>query len=229
MLCLDSSGMKESNMLAIHHSFCISTAKDIVRTSEVPFRHYSDELFKEPAKCIPTSRTLRKKIKRVHFADDEGGVLCQVHIFENTSPYYRPHLNEHKDTSSVTLYKVVYNETRLFLKNVCVVSFGIVANSNVFGAIAVRNLAYEKTITVRFTADKWKSFRDVIAKFMQQEYDGLVDRFFFIAPLSPSELACIESNLEFAVRYSVNNTDYWDNNGDDNYSFVTKLHTSPFM
>lgn len=160
--------------------------------------------------------------KRVRFADEEGGKLCVTRVYESSPPYYRPATSHLKIENRIKSYKVVYDETRLFLKNICVVAFGIVSGKSVFGAIAVRNISYEKSVIVRFTTDCWKTCRDIPAKYIRHEYDGLVDQFIFILPLGEDESIDIESNLEFAVRYTVNGVEYWDNNREKNYGFVFK-------
>ena len=171
-----------------------------------------------------SSVTCRQIQKKVRFADDEGGLLCSVKIFEEKPFVYQPRLHTTAAFSKTKLsnYTVVYNETKLFLKQVCLVSYGLVGNSTLFGAIAVRNIAFQNHVKVRLTLDGWKTSFDVPAKFVQQEFNGRVDRFFFMHPMDESDFEKVSSGIEFAVCYSVNDSEYWDNNSGDNYQFSKK-------
>jgi len=166
--------------------------------------------------------TCRRRIqKKVRFADDEGGLLCSVKIFEEKPFVYQPRLHTTPAfaQTKLTNYTVVYNETKLSLKQVCVVAYGLVGNSTLFGAIAVRNIAFQKHVKVRLTLDGWKTSFDIPAKFVQQEFNGHVDRFFFMHPMDESDFNKVSSGIEFAVCYSVNDSEHWDNNSGDNYKF----------
>lgn len=175
-----------------------------------------------PTKPIKQSLSLKK----VRFADDEGGLLCSVKIFEEKPCFaYQPRLHTTPAFSKTNLtnYKTVYNETKLSLKNVSVVAYGLVNGSTLFGAIAVRNLAFNKKVSVRLTLDGWRTPPlDLQAKFVQQEFNGLIDRFFFMKPLTDDQqFEEIARDIEFAVCYTVNDTEHWDNNGGANYKFVS--------
>jgi len=92
-------------------------------------------------------------------------------------------------------------------------------NKNVVGAIAVKNLAYQKLVVARFTLDYWKTTSEVVADFnrdvRQRPNDGC-DRFNFSIKLA--DLANLENKtMIFCVRYHVNGQEYWDNNGGMNY------------
>ena len=162
-------------------------------------------------KQVKTTKVKRK----VRFADEEGGILCSIKVFETD------HLNHSSDicnkglSQAISHYRVVYNEARLHLKHVCVVAFGLIGARNIFGAIAVRNISFEKIVTVRLTFNNWKTFENVPAKFTQQEYDGVIDRFLFIFPIAQDFIA--GSSVKFAACYHVNEKEYWDNNEGSNY------------
>ncbi len=88
------------------------------------------------------------------------------------------------------------------------------------GIVAVRNLAFHKSVVARFTLDNWKTASEVVAEFdhhglKRQITDGC-DRFIFKIKLED------QTNLEnktmfFCVRYNVNKQVYWDNNNSINY------------
>ncbi|XP_065272387.1 protein phosphatase 1 regulatory subunit 3E [Emys orbicularis] len=81
------------------------------------------------------------------------------------------------------------------------------------GAVRVLNLAYEKAVSVRYTLNRWVSCAEVAAAYLSPgPADGLTDRFSFHLPA-----AAAGGTLEFAVRYRVAGTEYWDNNEGLNY------------
>uniref|UniRef100_A0A8C0JCE0 CBM21 domain-containing protein n=1 Tax=Chelonoidis abingdonii TaxID=106734 RepID=A0A8C0JCE0_CHEAB len=81
------------------------------------------------------------------------------------------------------------------------------------GAVRVLNLAYEKAVSVRYTLNRWVSCAEVTAAYLSPgPADGLTDRFSFHLPA-----AAAGGTLEFAVRYRVAGTEYWDNNEGLNY------------
>uniref|UniRef100_A0A452IJS5 CBM21 domain-containing protein n=1 Tax=Gopherus agassizii TaxID=38772 RepID=A0A452IJS5_9SAUR len=81
------------------------------------------------------------------------------------------------------------------------------------GAVRVLNLAYEKAVSVRYTLNRWVSCAEVAAAYLSPgPADGLTDRFSFRLPA-----AAAGGTLEFAVRYRVAGTEYWDNNEGLNY------------
>uniref|UniRef100_A0A8C5T3H4 CBM21 domain-containing protein n=1 Tax=Laticauda laticaudata TaxID=8630 RepID=A0A8C5T3H4_LATLA len=83
------------------------------------------------------------------------------------------------------------------------------------GAVRVLNLAYEKTVSVRYTLNRWASCNEVPAAYLPPPaaaHDGQTDRFAFHLPVGAGTTL-----LEFAVRYRVADTEYWDNNDGHNY------------
>jgi hypothetical protein len=88
------------------------------------------------------------------------------------------------------------------------------------GSVAVANLAFQKSVTCRFTLDYWKTTSEVGAEFVAEvrpaESPVGRDRFHFTIKLS--DLANLESKtLYFCIRYNVNGQEYWDNNGGLNF------------
>ena len=93
-------------------------------------------------------------------------------------------------------------------------------NKNIMGNIAVQNLAFQKTVTVRFTLDYWKTTSEIVADYNNDvrrkgNHDNL-DHFNFSIKLA--DQANLENKtLFFCVRYNVNGQEYWDSNGSSNY------------
>ncbi|KAK2021029.1 hypothetical protein LX32DRAFT_699683 [Colletotrichum zoysiae] len=91
---------------------------------------------------------------------------------------------------------------------------------NLLGSVAVANLAFQKSVTCRFTLDYWKTTSEVAAEYSHEvrPQEGLVsqDRFTFTIKLS--DLANLETKtLFFCVKYSVNGQEFWDNNNGTNF------------
>lgn len=91
--------------------------------------------------------------------------------------------------------------------------------STLVGAVAVRNLSFQKLVTVRFTFDDWRTTSETVAMYID-DFGALsgdsCDRFDFHLDLS--DVANIRTKvLQLCVRYSVDGRDYWDNNNSMNY------------
>ncbi|KAK8872532.1 phosphatase regulatory subunit-domain-containing protein [Apiospora arundinis] len=91
---------------------------------------------------------------------------------------------------------------------------------SLLGSIAVANMAFQKSVTCRFTFDYWKTVSEVAAEYSHEirprETEAGHDRFQFTIKLS--DFANLEAKtLYFCVRYNVNGREYWDNNNDLNF------------
>ncbi|PPQ81998.1 hypothetical protein CVT26_004372 [Gymnopilus dilepis] len=93
------------------------------------------------------------------------------------------------------------------------------------GRVLVRNLAYAKHVSVRFTFDRWQTTSEVVGKYVeslsspegQDSNKAGWDRFGFTIRVGDL-LASIEGKrLEVAVRYVVQGREFWDNCGGGNY------------
>ncbi|XP_014279253.1 glycogen-binding subunit 76A isoform X2 [Halyomorpha halys] len=84
------------------------------------------------------------------------------------------------------------------------------------GTVKVVNLDYHKQVAVRYSGDKWRSFTEIQASYVDTSHDGFSDRFGFTIPIFALDLG---QRLEFAIKYQVLGEDHWDNNGGANYSF----------
>ena len=91
------------------------------------------------------------------------------------------------------------------------------------GIVAVKNLAYRKVVTARYTLDHWKTSSDVVAEFnshlRQAKHTDGYDRFNFKIKLA-SQANLEVKTLLLAVKYCVNGQEYWDNNSSANFQIV---------
>ncbi|KAF0323314.1 GIP2 Glc7p-interacting protein [Colletotrichum asianum] len=91
---------------------------------------------------------------------------------------------------------------------------------SLLGSVCVANLAFQKSVTCRFTLDYWKTTSEVGAEYSHeirpQESGVSHDRFQFSIKLS--DLANLESKtLFFCIRYNVNGQEFWDSNNGTNF------------
>ena len=101
----------------------------------------------------------------------------------------------------------------------------LIVSGSITGVVRVANIAYHKAVRVRFTTNDWSTFHDIAASYMHQSNDGPTDRFAFtIVP--PPDFGP-GSKLQFAISFSANGAEYWDNNYNNNYVFECFAKTVP--
>jgi hypothetical protein len=92
------------------------------------------------------------------------------------------------------------------------------------GTVRVRNIAYEKLVTVRFTTDGWETTVEAQAHYNgNSPSDGTWDRFAFTIPLEwhAGLAGPTPRTLLLAVRYAVLGIgEWWNNNGGDDFRIV---------
>lgn len=102
--------------------------------------------------------------------------------------------------------------------NVCLESARVCdgVHVTVCGSVRVRNLDFHKTVHIRYTMNRWKTYTDLQAAYVQGSCDGYSDRFQFVlyAPSISSG-----QRLELAVRFQCKGQQFWDNNQGANYCF----------
>ncbi|KAM5336914.1 protein phosphatase 1 regulatory subunit 3E isoform 1-T2 [Glossophaga mutica] len=90
----------------------------------------------------------------------------------------------------------------------------------VAGSARVLDLAYEKRVSVRWSADGWRSQREAPAAYAgPAPPPPRADRFAFRLPAPP-----IGGALLFALRYRVTGQEFWDNNGGRDYALRGPEH-----
>ncbi|CAL4061097.1 unnamed protein product [Meganyctiphanes norvegica] len=86
---------------------------------------------------------------------------------------------------------------------------------SVCGIVRVLNLAFEKRVYVRYSYDHWRNYNEAQASYILGSCDGYSDQFSF---LLEADSLMDHDALIFCVRYrTVNQQEYWDNNGGRNY------------
>ncbi|CAJ1051798.1 protein phosphatase 1 regulatory subunit 3D [Xyrichtys novacula] len=190
----------------------------------------------------PTERKKELRSLQVRFVDSLGIELEEVKVFkaqerplipqhvmfrllmnselafgkslELSLPYFKPcfpeNMRSHPDfvnklcTQCVCLEQVLCSE------------------QGITGTIQVLNLAYEKKVTVHYSFTNWRTHTETTASWLSSSYSGddchtpQTDVFRFRLPVPPFILQP-GAILEFAIRYNVRGSDYWDNNNGQNY------------
>ena len=99
--------------------------------------------------------------------------------------------------------------------------------ATICGHVKVRNLAFQKSVAVRFTFDSWQTTSEVSAKYEQSLAHGVFDRFSFVIRLHDILSKIEDKTLFMAVRYTVNGQELWDNNEGQNYKLTFSLPVTP--
>ncbi|XP_014203319.1 protein phosphatase 1 regulatory subunit 3C-like [Copidosoma floridanum] len=89
------------------------------------------------------------------------------------------------------------------------------------GTVKVKNVDYDKEVTLRVTTDNWRSYVDVGCSYVEQPglarggaVPSLYDTFRFRVALPRTEE---HRQVEFCVRYRCAGQEHWDNNAGANY------------
>ncbi|XP_043945925.1 protein phosphatase 1 regulatory subunit 3D [Protopterus annectens] len=203
------------------------------------------------ARSLPSSPERRNTIKRrpschrVKFADSLGLELVEVKVFDQkVEPSVPLHVLSRLSINSSLCCSdhdldasIQYLEPQFVQPAECsdfwdrvrqqLVSLERVTLSDlgILGTVRVLNLAFEKKITVRYSFTEWKNHYDVQAEWQASgdELNPEFDKFSFQI-LIPSFVLQLFSAIQFAVRYRVLGTEYWDNNSGDNYKLLCKNH-----
>lgn len=83
------------------------------------------------------------------------------------------------------------------------------------GIVRVLNLAFEKSVSLRYSLNNWITFMDGLASYVPSSSDGATDKFRFKIVM-PTYLDS-GGTLQFAIKYCVGGQEFWDNNHGNNY------------
>uniref|UniRef100_A0A1A8IJU7 Protein phosphatase 1 regulatory subunit n=1 Tax=Nothobranchius kuhntae TaxID=321403 RepID=A0A1A8IJU7_NOTKU len=177
----------------------------------------------------------KKTKKHVTFADHKGLALTRVKVFSKFTDPIRIPINIEKMLSSKhTLASSEENKLVLdFIqpssdyllfrqnleKNLVSLEHCMLKEKAFAGTIKVKNVSFEKSVTLRVTFNSWRSHSDVGCEYVKDSYPSTYcDTFSFDVPL-PTKLRPNE-NVEFAVCYRVGGVEHWDSNQGRNYRIV---------
>ena len=169
--------------------------------------------------------------KTVRFADSLGHELTSTYFFpneirvESASLQSLPlGLQNGKPATKILNFRPARDESELVKEveesKVCLEEFAC-RDSNVWGKIRVWNVAFEKNVTVRYTIDSWKTYKETAASYDYGSITGRTDTFaFHISFPQSNDGGDKTKRLDFAVCYEVDEREFWDNNHGDNYRVV---------
>lgn len=128
--------------------------------------------------------------------------------------------------------KIMLRHMPVFLEQ----TFLSIDKKYLLGQIAVRNLSYEKSVTVRYTCDGWATIVEIPTIYVPDPPAILrthnYDRFVFkilldllftgYVPEDSSKLDVMERKYDLCVRYATGQCEFWDNNENKNYLIKLK-------
>lgn len=160
--------------------------------------------------------------RKVYFADSIGHSLVAIKtITPNSSSEDLRSDCKHKRSAQQRLKNGIHTTCQVMLPAARCSGFNHVTLDNlrcssnaITGYVRVVNLAYEKSVTVRYTEDEWNTFKDIPADYVFSVSQDRTDIFVFTIFLQKNREAPI---VEFAVRYKTKGREYWDNNNNMNY------------
>lgn len=83
------------------------------------------------------------------------------------------------------------------------------------GVVRVLNLAFEKSVSLRYSLNNWITCMDSRAAYVPESSSGDTDKFCFKIVM-PTYLDS-GGTFQFAIRYVVGGREFWDNNNGNNY------------
>lgn len=184
------------------------------------------------------SNSPKMKKKRVVFADDKGFLLVNIkyleespdippllsrellrHITQDAKP--EPHhpfnyvLDFEQPASSYLEFRERIEHNCVSLENVMILD-----NIKVQGTIKVKNIAYEKKVSLRVTFDEWRTSDSVPATFVPQDNvsTSRYDTFAFGFDIPPNQGG---KEFQFCIHYETPEGSFWDNNKEINYRITS--------
>lgn len=94
--------------------------------------------------------------------------------------------------------------------------------NTLIGHVAVKNIAFEKQVYIKYTVDNWKTITELAAEYnddvRRKHRPQGYDRFSFAINMADlPQHASTTKSLFFCVKYCCNCQDFWDNNNAANY------------
>lgn len=103
-------------------------------------------------------------------------------------------------------------------RDLCLESLEIAADcKSLKGTALLRNLAFEKRLSVRFTFDDWQTVSEVTGEWQATLNGGQIDRWSFRIKLDDMLARIEDKKLFLALKYTVAGREIWDSNNGNNY------------
>ncbi|OQR75294.1 protein phosphatase 1 regulatory subunit 3C-like [Tropilaelaps mercedesae] len=123
---------------------------------------------------------------------------------------------------------------RLRAQKVCLESVIASYNSSVHIVVRVLNVAFHKSVVLRYTLNNWGSYTDIEADYLPAECKDITGSAHASSPTDRFSVnLCLKSSprsVQFCVCYRVDGKEYWDNNNHQNYrmEFEESQQPTPF-
>ncbi|KAI8637175.1 putative phosphatase regulatory subunit-domain-containing protein [Parasitella parasitica] len=87
------------------------------------------------------------------------------------------------------------------------------------GRCRAANLSFHKLVSIRYTLDLWRTFSEITGEYRESiaSTSNTWDRFYFSIPVEAKQAT---QTIYFALRYTVGDQEYWDNNNGMNYQVI---------
>lgn len=178
----------------------------------------------------PTHQVIQPlKKKSVRFNEDQVR-----YFYKNQSPLAvksdPPYMDTSADDYKITMpnwptrNSIFYNtEQKIRMETVQLVNGDIeLMSQNKFmieGRCRALNLSFHKLVSIRYSFDLWRTFQETTGEFRESiaSTSNTWDRFVFHIPIQPKDQL---QTLYLALRYTVDDQEFWDNNNGINYEVV---------
>lgn len=159
--------------------------------------------------------SFKEQVKLIYFDFDQPVSTPAQKQLEMKNLNYLYHRNEDKnpvcvlETFKLKNYNINTVDTHIRLE----------------GTVLVKNFAYEKKVTVRYSLTEWKTFSDIEC-FYIDSLNKNCDRFAFVIRIDPVLFTSKDYLIiSLAIKYETLNTVYWDNNYNEDHRFIINLIT----
>ncbi|CAI4228745.1 unnamed protein product [Auanema sp. JU1783] len=214
-----NSALKKCNRSAEEKkvvSFADSMGLDLCHIRPIfPYNTSDEELFSSsPPVVNPTIRSSNQSVTQLR---NTSSLNCPRYLQLKSSPYpvWKDHLQVQRDLAN----KAKNNGICLKSSNVIGMTFS--------GVISVLNISYSKQVFVRYTVDKWTSFVEMPAQFLNSNHQEKLDYFTFSIFL-PSTIP-VGAMCEFCLKYVCEGKEFWDNNDGSNYVLEVRTLAASYL
>ena len=229
----DTSDIKETaSNTPLKSCILIPKGEEKVSVKKAKSVHFADSLGK-PLKSVKTLHeqedyldltflSLRSTTRRTFPVD----IFRKTYDNNNYNNYnsFKGGSNNKKDQNKLENFKQPVKskefQSRVENENVCLENV-VFREYGIFATITVKNISYQKDVSVRFTTDKWESFKVIQANYVPGSTTGVTDTFSF--EIIPGDAEENQVEIQFAICFAANGHTYWDSNYGKNYIVLFKV------
>ncbi|XP_041644358.1 protein phosphatase 1 regulatory subunit 3C [Cheilinus undulatus] len=145
----------------------------------------------------------------------EDGYSCTV---STCCPGTRLKMGFPQPSADFQAFRAKLAESMVILENCSV------TDQAIEGTVRVRNISFQKDVSVRITFDSWQSYRDVPCTYVQKRFGGPQTDIFEFHITIPKVLDA-KRKIEFCLKYlpGGQREPFWDNNNGQNYGIIVSV------